>query len=108
MNWQLHWLNLKQRHSPDHGGHDFTGEEGTEHGKSLREQQTHHREDQHQPAFEIWDQSSNNFTQSSLRTFQHFTQKYHSCNKKRVAFQNLQEQNNPELLVECSQFCLRV
>lgn len=37
----------------DHGWHNFTGEEGTEHGKSLREQQAHHREDQHQAALEI-------------------------------------------------------
>lgn len=41
-------------HLPDHGRHHLTGKEHTELGESLREEQTHHREHQHQATTQVW------------------------------------------------------
>lgn len=41
-------------HLPNYGGHHLTGEEHAEHGESLREQQTHDREHQHQATTQVW------------------------------------------------------
>lgn len=47
-------ISSSSQHSPNYSGHHLTGEEDTEHGKSLAEQQAHSRERQHQEATEVW------------------------------------------------------
>lgn len=47
-------VSSSSQHSPNYSGHHLTGEEDTEHGKSLAEQQAHGRERQHQEANEVW------------------------------------------------------
>lgn len=41
-------------HLPNHRWHHFTSKEHAQHGESLREQETHDGEHQHQPAVQIW------------------------------------------------------
>lgn len=45
---------LSLRHLPNYSWHHLRGEENTEHGKSLRKEQTHDREHQHQASLQVW------------------------------------------------------
>lgn len=52
--WLYKKMDQQPHHLPNHGRHHLTGKEGTEHGESLREQQPHDREHQHQASMQIW------------------------------------------------------
>lgn len=56
-------------HLPNYSWHHFRSEEHTEHGESLREEQTHDREHQHQASLQVWHtQRTNNKTKAERPT----------------------------------------
>lgn len=51
--WGIITMKTAWSHLPNHGRHHLTGEEYAEHGESLREQQPHDREHQHQATMQV-------------------------------------------------------